>query len=566
MRTLVSTVLIAAACLVTPARAESSGAGALPMVAGQPVVATVDGDSITLEDLVSEIARLHSSHGMDQTAARRQNPGAVLERMITAKLISAEAAHSGLGDLPEVKQYLDDKRRDLVRDTLVAMAVAKAGPPTAGEVDAIYKKTVREYRVRSILVPHEADAKGFEAAMKAGGDFDKLATDLVAKKRATEGNASEWLKSEDLQPEIKKLLDQLKVGQVSPLVHLGKAATMFRLLEVRHPEVAEAHARAKSIATEEKRARVIETLAAELRKRFATVDKALLKSIDLEQPGAFEKAKKDRRPLAQIRNGAPVTVADLAAGMEEKFYHGIDKAIAGKKVNQSKGLVLENEINKRVVLVEAAAQGIENSEQFRARLARQREGFLFNAYVQKAIVPDITVNEAEIKAHYEAHRSEMLAPETYALDSIAFKERKDAEEALTKLQRGADLAWMKSRAPGLADPSQAKAVLDLPPTEIAATSLPESLQRVLKGARKGDHRLYSAEGGPHFVIVVKAQEEAKPFPIDMVREGIKRKVNAEKLGKAVEALGAKLRARADIKVHATGEALTRIVMQDLSGA
>lgn len=566
MTRLVSLVPLVVVCALVPARAvEAPKAAPLPLVDGKPVVAVVGGDPIYLAELESEIGRLHSGHGTDQKAMHHQNPTAVLDRMITAKLISLEAEHTGMGALPEVKAFVDKQKLEAIRNYLLAQEITKAGPPSPGDVEKAFQGLVREYRVRSFLIPHEADAKELEKAVKAGGDFDRLAMDLVVKKRATEGNQHEWLKSDDVQPAIKKLFDMLKIGQVGPLVTIGQSYTMFRMLEVRYPENKEARERARSIATEDKQGAIVEAYAAKLRKRYATVDAAMLRSLDFEKPGAFDKLLKDTRPVARVACGVTVTVSELAASMEEKFYHGVEKAVSGKKVNREKEAVLDNVLNKKVVVCEAAAQKLESNPAFKARLARLREGALFNVYVQKAIGPDIKVQDSEIKAYYDAHRAELMGSEVWKLDSIAFKEKKGAEEALTKLQRGADLAWMKSHAPGLADKEAAQAAFD-PGDEVAADGLPEPVQRALQGARAGDFRLYAPDGGPYFVLIVKSKDEAKQVPLEMVYEGIKRKVTSEKIGKAIEDLGAKLRAASKVTVHATGDALTKLVMRDLAGS
>ncbi len=99
---------------------------------------------------------------------------ALIERMITAKLVAQEARAAGFDEDPEFRKSIEDSRRFIVRDILVDRQTANLKPDPA-VVDGYYKNLTREYSMGSIFFKSEKDAQEFEARIKAGGEFFKTA-------------------------------------------------------------------------------------------------------------------------------------------------------------------------------------------------------------------------------------------------------------------------------------------------------------------------------------------------------------------------------------------------------
>jgi len=70
-------------------------------------------------------------------------------------------------------------------------------------------------------------------------------------------------------------------------------------------------------------------------------------------------------------------------------------------------------------------------------------------FLTKVVFPDVKVTEEDLKAYYEGHKNEYQFPEMMKMTSLAFGKKSDAESALAKLKKGADLAWVRSNAEGL---------------------------------------------------------------------------------------------------------------------
>lgn len=344
---------------------------------------------------------------------------------------------------------------------------------------------------------------------------------------------------------------------------MGKSWTVLKLLEVRHPEDAQARALARERLQAEKRKQALDAHMAGLRASWAVVDEKLLHSLDYDRAGEIEKLRGDTRPLATIKGAAPVTVADLTAGVNQRFFHGIENAVAGKKVNREKEKILEDVLNRRVVEREGTRLGLERSSEYKDTVSRKQAGMLFEAFVQKAIVPDVKVEDRDLETYVAAHRDEFTEPETMTLESLAFSQRKDAEEALAKLQKGASFGWLRTNAAGLADPHASDAA-GIPRGPVTADALPEGVRKALAGAREGDYRFWGEGAGPFLVVHLVDHAPASPLPLESVRDRVRGLVYQEKLGKIVDDWGARLRKASDVRRFATGDELGKLVLKDMS--
>jgi parvulin-like peptidyl-prolyl isomerase len=538
-------------------------AAELPVVDGSPAVATVNGEPIWLKDVEREITMLHATQEEGDRKAGRQNPAKILDRMITARLLAQEARNIGLDEQPEGKQELERARLETLRD-LYNREVLKEVPADPAVVQRIFRAEVGEFRVRSILFAKEPDMKEFQAKLKSGMDFDTAVVTFGQSGKGQVGNPKDWLKASQMQSVVVQAMEKLKPNQVSPALKLEAGWAFFRLLEARYPENPEAKERARMTAEGEARNRKLAAHIDALRKKMLTFDEKAIAALDLDKPGAFEAARKDTRPLVKIAGAAPITVADLAVALEKRFFHGIDKAIEAKRLNAEKRTVLEDLVNRRIVVLDAQRMGIDKSREFDVVVERKMNAWLFGAIVQRVIVPEVKLQKADLEKYMKDHQAEFMSPAMIAVESLAFDDRKAADEALGKLQRGADFAWLKANTPGQTAKTNPK-LFPFAPGLFVESAFPESLQKALVGARAGDYRFSGDEGGPYYVVHVLRREAAKPAAFEAVQEQIAKLVYQEKIGQKIDEWGGKLRQASEVKTFATGDELLKLVMRDLTG-
>ncbi|RJP17611.1 MAG: peptidyl-prolyl cis-trans isomerase [Deltaproteobacteria bacterium] len=432
--------------------------------------------------------------------------------------------------------------------------------PDPKEVEKRYRVAVKEVKVASVLFDKEEDAKRLEVEIKAGGKFE-----LLAKKRIDAGEAKgsvegQYVKFGTLSPEAAKAVSNMKKGEVSPLIRIGKQFSLVKLAAIRYPKEKTARAQAEKEALQAKRVAALKAYSDGLRKKYVKIDRKLFDTIDYEaaEPG-FEKLRADRRVLAAVKGEKPVTVGDLTSALEKKFFHGAEQAAGGKKLNRRKDQVLEEILNRRVTIKEAKLQKLDRTKYFKGKTAENSNGILFGAFVKKVIVPDVKVGEEELKSYYQAHIGDYTFPEMVRIDSLAFSDRKNAEDAIVKLRTGADFQWLRENADGQADPARGKNLLEFRGQLLDTTTLPDGVTKAVSGTEAGGYSLHADPGNAYYVLALRERIPSRPIPLESVKGEMEKKVFAEKLQRVLRDWEEKLRKASDVKIYATGKKLDRIV-------
>jgi parvulin-like peptidyl-prolyl isomerase len=575
--TLTRTIRILAAAVIAaalPAHAATAGAAPsaptakLPVIDGKPSVATVNGEPITLDDLLRQIGALHSGVAEPATQVHKPDPSALLQRIVNARLILQEARRIGLDGQPGFAEQVAALRESLIKSALVQRQVRDLQEPDPAAVTSIYRDAVREARIDSLLFGKEEDARAFVAAIRAAGDFAALSRAAIASGQARGGAGEQFLKVSDLRPEVAAVVARLQPQAVSDPIHVAEGFTVLRVAEVRYPENPAERAKAADAALQARQESRLEAYREDLRKRYTQVDHAVLDRLDYEskQPG-LEALRRDTRVVARIRGGLPLTVRDLTEAVEKKFYHGLAGAIERKRVNGDLPQILDRLMLERATLLEAKRLGIERDADFLAALRDRTNGLLFEIFMKKVVDPEIKLQDGDLQAFYDAHRDDYSSPEMMRLEGLAFHRKADAEAALARLRQGADIKWMRSNAAGQVDPGSDPSLLQFNGALLAVPSLPEEIRRALAGAAAGDCRYEGETAGPHYVLCVAERVASQPQSFDTVKDDIARQVYGRKRQEAVEGWAVKLRQASEVKIFATDAALREILgLRGVEGA
>jgi parvulin-like peptidyl-prolyl isomerase len=354
------------------------------------------------------------------------------------------------------------------------------------------------------------------------------------------------------------MVETSRPGTVSAPIKVTGGFAFIRLDEVRVSDDPVLRRDAERRALEQQRDRAVQTYTASLVKRLARVDEKLLDRLDYETAKGLTPFLSDTRSLARIEGDSPVTVKDLTEAMLKKYYHGAEKAIAQKKVNARKRDALNEILAKRALFAEARRQRIDQTPEYRTTVKEYEEGVLFGAFVERVIDPDIKVGDPELRAYLAAHAPEFSSPEMMRLDGLAFVKRTSAEDALAKLRKGDDFAWMRGNAPGQAPPGS-EGVMSFDPHPVVTSSLPADMRKALTGAAAGDYRLTGSGNGPYYVILVREIIPSRPQPFEDIRETLAKKAFEDKREKGVEEWAKKLRSAYPVKTYVTPETLGAIL-------
>ena len=344
----------------------------LPVIDGKLTVATVNDDPITLEEFNRAIAEAHATNPRGKKAGRIDY-SAIMNRMINTRLIIIEGRNIGLDELPEVKNDIEAYSRETLIKILIEGQVKdiKADPE---EVEKDYQELVKEWKITTVRFENEEAAKKFTAELQAGTDFEEAVKRARSAGLASEVDESRYLKDQDLTLPVARLVAKMKVGSVSPIVSIGKKGfVVFKLEGTRFPEKEDQEARKKADlqVLNRKRVQAAKAYYQGLERKYVTVNKEIFAVLDYEskEPG-FEKLLQDTRVLAEIKGEGPLTVGEFSKALQQKFYHGIEQAIASKRINRLKDQVLAGILQRRVLLMEAEKQGIKKN----SRIHQQCQG------------------------------------------------------------------------------------------------------------------------------------------------------------------------------------------------
>jgi len=510
----------------------------LPVIKGKKAAATVNGDPIMLEELNRDLA-----------GASGASRSEVLRRLINASLIVQEAKRIGLNELPEIRKMVESFASMTLREELMEKQV-QGIKVDEKEVEKLYKDSIKEWKVSSLLFKKEDAAKKMVEEIKAGKNFDKLSKQNVAEGKAKGGDRGEWLKARDTHPQIGNVLSKMKVGSVSPVISTGSEFVIVRLEDVRYTENPEAMKQAEEEALKRKKLEALKDYRQALIKKYAKVNQDVLKHIDYESktPG-FEAYLKDKRVVAEIAGEAPITVADLTQHLRMQLFHGVERAIESKKLDSKKiAAALDELIYRRVFRKEALRLGIDQTEDYKNKVKEYENSVLFGAFINKVIAPDIKLKEEEMKAYYRKHIKDYTMPEMIRINSLVFAKREDAEAALGRLRKGTEFQWLAANADGQVD-KNAKGVLNFGERLIMKTDLPEGVQKAVHGAKAGDFRLYASPEGYFYVLAVQQIGPSKPQPYEEAREAVAKRLFDEKVKKEMENYADKLKAASEVKIY-----------------
>jgi hypothetical protein len=520
---------------------------ALPVEDGRAIVATVNGQSISLDEFIRE-----RDPGADETQVRQGYGSArdfeLLERFINVKLIVQESATMGLRDDPEIRKQVDVTARGILRDALMARLVKDVTAEPAA-VEEIYRELVKEWKTESLIFQDEASAKRVHEQLATGASFADLAAREVAAKTAVADTDTEYHGRKNFLPPIADALGPLTVGQVGPVVRIDAGFVVFRVVDSRYPEQPEARKEAEKRALNQAQSAFLQAHDRKLKTENAVIHQDVLAAVDYAAatPG-IQRLLTDTRVVADLKGAAPVTVADLTDNLRMQSFHGDDLAAQGKRMNAAKEAALDATLGRRLLNAEALKLGLDKTPEYRERVQAYEDSLVFGSFIRKVIAPDSKMTEEEVQKYYAEHLKEFSSPEMVRLRTLAFSARSGAEDAMAKLRGGADYGWLAANADGQVAKGT-PGLLALDGQLVTTDSMPDGVQKALLGGKAGEYTLYAAPEGHFYVLAVQTVVPSTPKPYADVRDEIAKKLYGQKLTRNVEDYLAKLREASTIAVH-----------------
>ncbi len=521
-------------------------------------VAMVNEEPITLAEFTRELATVHSGMGDSETPAS-QNFSKLLERLIEIKLIKQEALNIGFDRTPAVQNQIEE----FELKTLVQHLLAKQVRDLQVDKDAVeelYQQMAIEVNLSVYNFQQQADAETLIKELQNGGDFKLLADTLVAEgKGEKSGGDAEYVKLNDLLPNVAKAVFSMDIGAVSVIFKTEKGFVVFKLEDRRTYEDQQVRLAAKNrVLQETSRQKQMDYLN-DLIEKYATFDDEVMASLDFakflaEDPEAtrtevFSRLGNDQRALVTLINGnetTTITVAEVAGALQASLYHGGER-IDADQLNNQKITYIKNRLTALTGRMEAEQQNIQNSVAYLEAVKKFKEQLLFDTFMAKAVIPGLVVSEEEVHKYYNNHLQDYSSPMMIKMSSLIFTNPQDAQEAVNKLQAGSDFKWVSANMTGLADKNN-KNILALGDNLLTETALPKDLQKKVKGARQGDIFFYAGPDELYYTLVVESVFPPRTKDYEDVRQEVGKIVYGQKINAAFKEWVRKLKEVYETKI------------------
>lgn len=497
-------------------------------------VADVGGEPITLDEFWRALRPgdevVAEEDDVRAAAARAEEPMKLLHRLVDIRLVVREAEEMGLHELPEVRKFVDAFARRSLREQALQHYI-RGVQADEGEIDRLYREATREWRIRGAVFAEEADARAFREAVAGGAAFSKAAESYVAESKAElkGGEAGEFLKSSEVSPEIAEQISGLETGAVTPVIPMKDGFGVIALEEVRFVESEGARAQARERALNFAQNTALEAYMKELSEKHVKLDEELFENLDFGGTADnFDARRADDTVVAEVAGEEPVRVSDLAQGIREKYYHGMDKAIESGAVNERKIPALNDILFRRLLLKDALSLGLDQSRQFRGALEDYEDSFVFGTFVEKVLKPEIRITMDDLKGYYERNVARYTLPEMIQLQSLSFTNAAHAQSALEKLRRGTGLRWIRANAEGQVAGDR-EDILRFGAGMVVLTSLPEAARRALEGAQEGEYALFAESDTAVHVLQVEKRVPGRVQSLEEVQQDAVRELYAEKV-------------------------------------
>lgn len=512
-------------------------------------VAVVNGETISLDDLKKVVGARHErvSEGETSTSSGFSH---LLGLLINAKLITQEGRNIGLDELPEVKAELDKFSKAALREMLQKRQIAGIRADEA-EAEKIYKDSVREYRMKLVMFDDEAAARQMRNEIAEGASFEELAERAVAGNQAKK-QEERSMKAKELSPQIAQVISTMKTGGVSEIVKVtGERSSarfvLVKLDEIRYPDDRKAKEEANNTALSKKQWTALFQYNQALAKKYVKLDRKVFDSIDYGSAGKpLESWLTDKRVIARIKGDKPLTVGELTAEVKRKYFHGVDAKSVKRITKQRLIEVYESVVAKKILLLEAAKQGIDKTEEYRYRVREYENSLVFGLFIRNIVEPDSKLKEEEVQAYYSDHIKDYTYPEMVQLSSLVFARKADAEASLEKLQKGDDFLWVRDNAEGQVTGTEDPLKFDR--ATLFVTDLPEDLQKLVSGSKAGAYGIFQSDG-QYYVVFIRDIIPSKNQPFEEVKEAIAKKLYNEKINKVTADWAAKLSTSSEVKIY-----------------
>ncbi len=510
---LISLPALALSCLLI------SGCNSTSVNLGKDVLATVDGEPITVEDLKAANGEIPEKMGDRKDA---------LGRLINNRLAARAAVKEGFANTPAVLGAIEGFYNDRLPEVLTAK-IQDETQVTDEELTSVKaKQDVKPVLGVSLLVaPTMEEAESAMAELRKGADFQKTAAKYTSVKGEPEQEIS---LGEGLYPAgIRAVLNRMKPGELSPIMKTEVGYAIFKV-NYRKEQDQVWKEREDAIRAEVKRAKAQAELA-------RLVDK-LRSSADL-------KLEKTTLPGGEVQYTGAV-VNGLEITMDPRLFNpAIDPHFEHSGLNpKTLRDALNRRINEVLLSQEARRRGLDQDPEFKRELALKKEEILASAILEK-VKGTYSPTEKEIRDYYEKNKARFASKAKVRISRILLPTKEQAEAALKEVRSGKDFASVAKAMS--TDPSSKGSGGDV--GFVTYELLKEPLRGAIANLKVGETSGVLKTDYGYEVLKATGRVEAGPPAFSLVSSSFRKRATLNKISERVEAFYGQLNKKSSVKIN-----------------
>lgn len=477
------------------------------------ILASVNGDPITVQDLVDQFTKRHGGHakflGGDMEART------FLKLLVDERLFVQEAYNVGLDQDLKLLELVKTFENERLADRLVQLEINDKAKVSPEEVKAAWKQSLNVFfHVRQIAVATKEEADEIRAAILAGADADTFArTCSLADSRLNGGHVVvNWGQFDEGWERIVFALEPGEIAPVIPTPGGFEVVIVENRVDAPLPPFDKVQQQVEQVLS----MRRLET-----RKR-AFSDELFAKYHVVLQPSPGIAATWD--------GGGQLLMTDVVAPGERLSARELDKRLRATA-------------NAPLVALEARSRKLEEQPDVVRAVAKYREnlmeGFLFRDHILK----DVAVTDAEARAYYDAHKEQYVEAEQRHVAHILVATEGEAKALREKLTAGADFAQLARKS----SRDAGTALLDGKLGWITPDKVPPAFKSVLSLKAGEVSQPLKSDHGWHLVLVTDVKPQ-RQMAFDEVAERVRKNARQVKEQTVQDFWLQKLRAAARIEV------------------
>lgn len=512
-------------------------AAATPKNHPSPVLATVNGEPITVNHLLAQFTSRHGGHakflGGDEEARH------FLKTVIEDRLLVQEAYTIGLDEDPTAQALVADYVNSKIAKELIKREIEAKTKPTKDEIEAIWKNDLRTaYRVRQIALLTREEAETIRTSILAGEDFDFFARNCsVADSSRNGGNLLVgWGR---MEPAWEAVVFKLAPGELSPIIETVDGFEIVLLTnsgEMPVPELKDVSSDIESVLSRRRLEARKAEFSAELWKKYSVT----LAPIDFTPAVLLELLNAAPEKVVATWNGGQLILKDVAERDELRSWSQLPPKIARRTVDER----LRMTVNSPLTIAEARERKIAEEPAIAEEVQVYEDLVVESLLFRDKIFRNLSVTDEEAKKYFDEHRNEFSQVEERRVAHIMVTSEADAQKVKTELTAGGDFDALAKRYSR--DFTTATSGGDL--GWITAAKVPGSFKEVLTMKAGEISSPMKSESGWHVVKVVEVRA-ARLLEFEEAKEKLHEKALDAKKNEARQYWIDKLRAASEIEIH-----------------